>query len=200
MFQSGFYQRGPGEQAAYPTGFLGFPSYNQAAAAAAARSGQDSPFDPTGVSKLYPSSGDVSPAGYKGVDCAKESPGYGPKELSAGWPGGASAVGGASGVGASVGRFGVDAGSQERQRLGQQAATSWLAACSQGTAQHGGQLAQQAAQYPASTPIYPWMAMAGELGTLLRTDCYQRCFLDNFVNVRVGPNSEQWFFKTIRNI
>ena len=171
MFQSGFYQRGAGEQAAYPAGFLGFPSYNQAAAAAAARSGQDSPFsDPAGVSKLYPSSGDVSPAGYKGVDCAKDSGGgYGAKDLGAAWPAGAGAVGGAAGVGAAVGagRFAVDAGvsQEQRQRLGQQAASSWLAACSQGTAQHGAQLTQQAGQYPASTPIYPWMAMAGERRT-----------------------------------
>ncbi|XP_037076839.1 homeotic protein ultrabithorax-like [Pollicipes pollicipes] len=39
------------------------------------------------------------------------------------------------------------------------AASNWLAACSQSTAQQSAQLAQQPSQY-ASTPIYPWMAMA----------------------------------------
>lgn len=158
--QSGFYQRGA-EQAGYPLGFPGFA----AAANYGQQRGPESPFaDPAAAAacKLYPSASDVSAAAnaYK-VDCSKESNGYGGgKDLSA-WPVSAAAVAGAA-------RFpGLTTSGMDPTRDRHSAASLWQAAAQQSAvAQQSAQLsAQQGAQQPAqyaSTPIYPWMAMAGE--------------------------------------
>lgn len=144
--QSGFYQRSSGDQG-YPPGFPGFLNYNQTRS-------QESPFnDAASACKLYPTN-DVSANAYK-VDCSKDQNGYSSKDLPS-WSASAAAVAGA-------GRFpglptsGVDPG-RDRQPA---AAPNWLVACNQNAAgQQTSQLVQQPSQY-ATTPIYPWMAIAG---------------------------------------
>ena len=143
--QSGFYQRSSGEQG-YPPGFLGFPNYQQTRS-------QESPFnDAASACKLYPTN-DVSANAYK-VDCSKEQNGYSSKDLPS-WSASAAAVAGA-------GRFpGLPGAGVDPGRDRQAAASNWLVACNQNTGQQSSQLVQQPSQY-ATTPIYPWMAIAGE--------------------------------------
>ncbi|XP_037090874.1 homeotic protein ultrabithorax-like [Pollicipes pollicipes] len=141
--QSGFYQRSSGDQG-YPPGFLGFPNYNQTRS-------QESPFnDAASACKLYPTN-DVSANAYK-VDCSKEQNGYSSKDLPS-WSASAAAVAGA-------GRFpGLPGAAVDPSRDRQAAASNWLVACNQNTGQQSSQLVQQPSQY-ATTPIYPWMAIA----------------------------------------
>ncbi|XP_043214085.1 homeotic protein ultrabithorax-like isoform X2 [Amphibalanus amphitrite] len=142
--ESGFYQRSSGDQG-YPPGFLGFPNYQQTRS-------QESPFnDAASACKLYPTN-DVSANAYK-VDCSKEQNGYSSKDLPS-WSASAAAVAGA-------GRFpGLPGAGVDPSRDRQAAASNWLVACNQNTGQQGSQLVQQPSQY-ATTPIYPWMAIAG---------------------------------------
>ncbi|KAF0312535.1 hypothetical protein FJT64_016713 [Amphibalanus amphitrite] len=144
--QSGFYQRSSGDQG-YPPGFLGFPNYQQTRS-------QESPFnDAASACKLYPTN-DVSANAYK-VDCSKEQNGYSSKDLPS-WSASAAAVAGA-------GRFpGLPGAGVDPSRDRQAAASNWLVACNQNTGQQGSQLVQQPSQY-ATTPIYPWMAIAVRL-------------------------------------